>query len=228
MSSGQPEPRPAQPSSQRYPAIDSLAATYVLERVSGFGPVKFREMHDAGVDPQVGINNPDRLPFRGRTGDKLRSAIRDLSDAEVLAGRNHAIEQLERASSCAASILVHGDPEYPRRVYESNNPVPVLSVRGDPNVWQSSGSVAVVGSRRTRDPYESCARNFAATAARTGMIIVSGFAIGADSIGHKAARDVDGRTICVMPCGLDKVFPPPGESRPVERAACVSGSRLCE
>ena len=208
----QPEPRPARPSSQRYPAADTLAATYVLERVSGFGPVKFREMHEAGVDPQVGINNPDRLPFRGRTGDKLRSAIRNLSDAEVMAGRNRAIEQLERASSCAASILVHGDPEYPRRVYESSNPVPALYVRGDPNVWQGSGSVAVVGSRLTRDPFESCARNFAATAARKGMVIVSGFAIGADSIGHKAVRDIGGRTICVMPCGLDEVFPPENRS----------------
>ena len=144
-----------------------------------------------------------------------------------MAGRNRAIEQLERASSCAASILVHSDPDYPRRVYESNNPVPVLYVRGDPNIWQGSGSVAVVGSRLTRDPYASCARNFAAIAARMGMIIVSGFAIGADSIGHKAARDVGGRTICVMPCGLDQVFPP-GESQPVERSACVSGSRLRE
>ena len=90
-------------------------------------------MHDSGVDPQVAIENPDRLPFRGRTGDKLRSAIRTLSNAEVTAGRDRAIEQLERASECAASILVHGDPEYPRRVYESNNPVPVLYVRGDPD-----------------------------------------------------------------------------------------------
>ena len=212
MGNWQPEPRPARPSSQRYPPADTLAATYVLERVSGFGPVKFRQMHEAGVGPEVGINNPDRLPFRGRTGDKLRSAIRNLSDAEVMAGRNRAIEQLERASSSAASILVHGDPEYPRRIYESNNPVPVLYVRGDPNIWQGSGSVAVVGSRLTREPYESCARNFAATAARMGMIIVSGFAIGADSIGHTAACDVGGRTICVMPWGLDKVFPPENRS----------------
>ena len=207
-----PEPHAARSTRDRCPAVDRLAATYVLERVSGFGPVKFREMHDAGVDPQVAIENPDRLPFRGRTGDKLRSAIRTLSNANVSAGRDRAIEQLKRASGCAASILVHGDPEYPRRVYESNNPVPVLYVRGDPDIWKGSSSVAVVGSRMTRDPYASCARSFAATAARKGMIVVSGFAIGADSIGHSAARKVGGRTICVMPCGLDKVFPPENRS----------------
>jgi len=200
------------PRNWRCPSADRLAAIYVLERVSGFGPVKFRELHNAGVDPEVAIENPDRLPFQGRIWDNLRSVIRNLSDADVSLGRNRAFEQLERASECAASILVHGDPEYPRRVYESNNPVPVLYVRGDPDIWKSASSVAVVGSRKTRDPYASCARSFAASAAQRGMTIVSGFAIGADSIGHMAARSVGGRTICVMPCGLDKVFPPENRS----------------
>ena len=202
------EPRAAPSSRQRCPEADRLGALYVLERVAGFGPVKFREMHDAGVTPEVAINDPERLPFRGLTGDKLRAAVRTLSAAAATAGRSRAIEQLERASECSASILVHGDPEYPKRVYESNNPEPVLYVRGDPAIWANSGSVAVVGSRSTRDPYASCARRFATTAAAKRMVVVSGFATGADSIGHRAAWEAGGRTVCVMPCGLDKVFPP--------------------
>ncbi|MCY4668932.1 MAG: DNA-processing protein DprA, partial [Rhodococcus sp.] len=129
-----------------------------------------------------------------------------------MAGRHRAIEQLERAGECRGSILLHGDQEYPRRVYESNNPVPVLYVRGDPGIWNGCASVAVVGSRAVRDPYASCARSFAAIAAQRGMVIVSGFASGTDSTGHKSARDVGGRTICVMPCGLDRVFPPENRS----------------
>ena len=205
---GRLEPRTARSTRHSSHVVGRLAAIYVLERVSGFGPVKFREMHDAGVEPKIAIEAPDRLPFRGRTGDRLRSMIGRLSNAELMAGRHRAIEQLERAGECGASILVHGDPEYPRRVYESNNPVPVLYVRGDPDIWKGSTSVAVVGSRKVRDPYASCAQKFAVTAAQRGMLIVSGFASGTDSIGHKAARNVGGRTICVMPCGLDRVFPP--------------------
>ena len=212
LCSGRREPDAVQHPGFRCPSVDRLAAIYVLERVSGFGPVKFREMHEAGVDPQIAIEKPDRLPFRGRTWDKLRAAIRGLSHADVSAARNRAFEQLERAKDCAAPILLHGDPEYPKRVYESNNPVPVLYVRGDPDIWKGTSSIAVVGSRKTREPYASCARSFAAIAARRGLIIVSGFAIGADSIGHEAASNIGGRTICVMPCGLDKVFPPENRS----------------
>ena len=190
------------------PAVETLAALYVLERVSGFGPIKFREMHEAQVDPEEAVRSPSLLPFGGRTGEKLREAIRNLSDADKSSARSRADEQLTRATESAAAILVHGDPRYPTRVYESNNPVPVLYVRGDPAVWASGESVAVVGSRNTREPYSSSARTFALTAIRKGKAIVSGFAIGADSIGHVAARDAKGHTICVMPCGVDKVFPP--------------------
>ena len=132
------------------PGVDRLGALYVLERVSGFGPGKFRAMHNAGVDPQAAIKNPDLLPFTGRTGEKLRHEIASLSKANVAAGRERAVDQLERAREHSASILTHGDPGYPERVYVSNNPVPVLYVRGDPAVWDGTGTVAVVGSRNTR------------------------------------------------------------------------------
>ncbi len=181
---------------------------FALERVSGFGPAKFRAMHEAGVDARAALDNPDLLPFTGRTGKKLRRGILALSETELTAARKRAVDQLERADELSAAILLHGDPGYPTRVYESNNPVPVLYVRGDPAVWNGAGTVAVVGSRDTREPYASGAHRFATVAARNGVVVVSGFAMGADSIGHQAAVEAGGHTVCVMPCGLDLVFPP--------------------
>ena len=197
---------------KRYPDVDRLGALYTLERITGFGPVKFRTMHDAGVDPQAAIEDPSLLPFTGLTGEKLRRGFAALSKASVAAGRERAMYQLERAHELSASILTHGDAGYPRHVYASNDPVPVLYVRGDPAVWEGTGAVAVVGSRNTREPYASGAHSFATAAARRGMVVVSGFAMGADSIGHNAALKAGGRTVCVMPCGLDKVFPPENRS----------------
>jgi len=207
----------------RGPEPDELGALYVLNRVSGFGPMKFREMHEASVDPRAAIENPELLPFKGRTGEKLRAAIRALTSAELAEGQVRAVEQLRRAERHSAQILVHGDAKYPKRVYASNNPVPVLYVRGDPAIWASGRSVAVVGSRQTREPYSSGARNFATTAARQGVVVTSGFAMGADSVGHGAAQEARGGTVCVMPCGLDKCFPP--ENRPLwEELLAYSGA----
>ena len=190
------------------PSAERLGALYALERVSGFGPVKFRALHEAGVEPSAALERPELLPFKGPTGDKLRRGIESLSTADLSAVRARAVDQVERAQAMGASILTHGDPAYPERVYASNNPVPVLYVRGDPSLWDGGTAVAVVGSRNTREPYASAARTFAAVAARSRVLVVSGFAMGADSIGHQGALEAGGRTVCVMPCGLDNVFPP--------------------
>lgn len=190
------------------PDKNRLGAIYALDQVSGFGPVKFRTMYESGIDAQSAIEDPSLLPFNGRTGEKLRRSIDALSKEDLAAANAKAIEQLERAGKFSASILVHGDSDYPERVLASNNPVPVLYVRGDPAIWRAARSVAVVGSREIREPYSERTREFSLAALREGIVIVSGFALGADSIGHIMAFQAGGRTICVMPCGLDSVFPP--------------------
>ena len=75
-------------------------------------------------------------------------------------------------------------------------------------MWDDARMVAVVGSRNTRELYAGAVRRFAGMAGHDGVGVVSGFAMGADSMGHRAAVEAGGRTVCVMPCGLDKVFPP--------------------
>lgn len=190
------------------PSEERLTALYVLQDITGFGPAKFRQIHKAGITPEEAIRRPERLPITGKTGEKLRAELGRLFAADVEKCCTRAREQLKRAEHYRASILTHGDAEYPTIVYKSNNPVPVLYVRGDPTVWTACGSVAVVGSRHIREPYTSLAKAIAEAAAQKGIAVVSGFALGADSIGHRAAKEFGGRTICVMPCGLDKVFPP--------------------
>lgn len=208
LCSDKPVESPSSHRSGSCPDVDNLGAIFALEQISGFGPVKFRAMYDSGLDAQAAIENPNLLPFEGRTGEKLRRGIDALSEDDLAAAKSLAADQLNRADEHSASILVHGDSQYPKQVYASNYPVPVLYVRGDPKVWRDAGSIAVVGSRKTRRPYSDCAQAFTSVAARKGLVIVSGFAIGADSIGHTEAFATRGRTICVMPCGLDMVFPP--------------------
>lgn len=41
--------------------------------------------------------------------------------------------------------------------------------------------------------------------------IVSGMAIGTDSVAHKTALKYGGKTIAVLPCGLDNIYPKENE-----------------
>jgi len=84
----------------------------------------------------------------------------------------------------------------------------VLYVRGNIEALRQKKSVACVGSRAIREPYSGLHRKFSEAAVSDGFAIVSGFALGADSIGHRFVAEHGGLTICVMPCGLDRPFPP--------------------
>jgi DNA processing protein len=116
--------------------------------------------------------------------------------------------RLVRAHQHRARIVTYADPHYPANVYDSNNPIPVLYVRGDLDLLAKTRVIACVGSREVGPPYSDLHYNFAKHAAARGFTIVSGFALGADSLGHHAAVDANAATTLVMPCGLDRPFPP--------------------
>lgn len=84
------------------------------------------------------------MPTDRKRGADLRERIsqpdgRDLAEAHQRAERELAVAQL----------LTYSDPDYPASVYESNNPVPVLWVRG-PKSRLTQHAVARVGSRHIR------------------------------------------------------------------------------
>ncbi len=180
----------------------------LLESVRGFGPQKFRELHEADLRPIDVLLEPAKLPTRGKRGDTFRQEIGALNgDARDLA-QARAVRQLVRAYEHKARIVTYADPHYPANVYASNNPIPVLYVRGDLDLLTETRVIACVGSREIGPPYTELHYEFARHAATRGFTIVSGFALGADSIGHRAALDANAATTLVMPCGLDRPFPP--------------------
>jgi DNA processing protein len=67
--------------------------------------------------------------------------------------------------------------------------------------------LTVVGSRRPSSYGEKVTREIVKDLASAGVTIVSGLAIGIDSIAHQAALDAKGKAIAVMPAGLHAIYP---------------------
>lgn len=187
--------------------VDEFASVLLLDTVRGFGPQKFKELHEASLRPIDVLLEPQRLPTAGKRGQGFRDWIAALGGDVREQARARAVRQIARAHALGVGILTHQHDVYPPSVYASNNPVPYLYVLGDPGLLVNQNSVACVGSREIATPYAERHQAFATNAA-AGRAIVSGFAVGADAIGHRAAHDSGAATILVMPCGLDRPFPP--------------------
>ena len=108
---------------------------------------------------------------------------------------------MTHAPSLRSSIL-QNDPAYPALLKEIHDPPQRVFVRGvlPPH---DALCVSVVGSRRMSPYGARVVRLLVPPLARAGAVIVSGLAFGVDSAAHKAALESDGRTVAVLPGGLD-------------------------
>ena len=189
-------------------AVEELAFLYLLDSVKGFGPQKFKNLHEQGMQPSEVIRRPSELPIAGKRAETFRKGIEKARQDLDAVFRPRAVRQIDAAHRLGASILTYGHPSYPVNVFESNYPVPILYARGHLANLANRKSVACVGTRKIRPPNDALHERFAHVACGLGFAIVAGFALGADTIGHRVALESGGSTVCVMPGGLDRPFPP--------------------
>jgi DNA processing protein len=67
--------------------------------------------------------------------------------------------------------------------------------------------VTIVGSRKVSAYGKAVTAMLAGELARSGVVVISGLAIGVDSIAHRAALDAGGLTIAVLPSSLEHIYP---------------------
>jgi DNA processing protein len=115
--------------------------------------------------------------------------------------------EMERLAKFGVRAYTWDDPEYPARLKEIDDRPPVLYVRGELTPADEV-AVAVVGTRKATPYGRQAAEHFATDLAASGVTVVSGLARGIDAVAHRAALAAGGRSIAVLACGLDIVYPP--------------------
>jgi DNA processing protein len=169
--------------------------------VRGIGPVRLRALLDYFGDLE--------RAWRA-SADELRHAGLDRRSLENLLTARATLDlerEVQRISTAGAQVLTWESPAYPRLLREIADPPPVLYVKGtltEDDAW----AVAVVGTRRASAYGREVTRQLVGALARSGITIVSGLARGIDFEAHRAALDAGGRTIAVLGCGIDRVYPP--------------------
>ncbi|MGI6460975.1 MAG: DNA-processing protein DprA [Candidatus Hydrogenedentales bacterium] len=134
-------------------------------------------------------------------GPKLAERIRQYAATNEAAGQEAAMEEW------GAQLITLENPRYPLRLAEIYDPPLLLFVRGSLPADQEP-YVALVGTRRASPYGIRIADRLARELAARGITVASGMAMGIDAAAHRGALDAGGRTIAVLGCGVDVVYPP--------------------
>lgn len=104
--------------------------------------------------------------------------------------------------------LKRDDPDFPDILRQIPSPPKELFWIGThPGEFLGSPRVAIVGSRKVTAYGRVVTQQLTGELARAGVVIVSGLALGVDSIAHQAALDSGGLTVAVLGTSLDQIYP---------------------
>lgn len=134
-----------------------------------------------------------------------------------------ANEIIKKCKFIKCEAISYADKRFPYLLKQIDNPPAVLYVRGDLECLDNAVSIAVVGTRKASEYGAIMAREFCAEFAKNGAVVVSGGAMGIDSIAHDSTLKHGGKTICVLGCGLDYSYLP-GKAflrRQIEKSGAV-------
>ncbi|MDO8486516.1 MAG: DNA-processing protein DprA [Candidatus Staskawiczbacteria bacterium] len=107
-----------------------------------------------------------------------------------------------------SQIITIKDKKYPKLLKDIGKEAPEkIYYKGDWDEDIFKNCLAVVGSRRLTSYGRKITEQLVTEIAASGVTIVSGFMYGGDEAAHSATVRVGGRTIAVMPCGIDIIHP---------------------
>ena len=103
----------------------------------------------------------------------------------------------------AVNIL---DKEFPKKLYISTEKCVFLYYKGDISLL-SQKSISIIGTRKPEFDFVEKGKIATEYFVKEGYVIVSGLALGCDSVAHKACIESGGKTIAVLPASCDNIQP---------------------
>ncbi|MDT8334860.1 MAG: DNA-processing protein DprA, partial [Desulfurivibrionaceae bacterium] len=117
-----------------------------------------------------------------------------------------AKKELHRAAAAGIEIICRDSDDFPAWLLNIPDPPLLLYVKGRTAALNSPG-IGIVGSRAASSYGLKMAADLARQLARQGLTVISGLALGIDAAAHRGALAADGKTVAVLGCGLDIIYP---------------------
>lgn len=169
----------------------------------GIGPMKFAGLvaQFGSVQKAYGADTTQIEKIVGRSYAQKWSRFRSTFDP---------VAKLQELEKKEIVILTQEDDRYPLQLKQIADAPICLYVKGDLSLFDFENDTyfAIVGTRKPSSYGQHITRMFSKQLAEAGVVLVSGMAIGIDTITHMSALDHGSRTVVFMGCGVDIVYPP--------------------
>ena len=118
-------------------------------------------------------------------------------------------KKLEEVEKKGIKVIPIHNPSYPQILQEISDPPICLYIKGDSGNFDFSKDLcfAIVGTRTPTVYGQQVTVKFTEELVEAGFVIISGMAIGIDSVAHQTALNNKGRTIAFLGCGVDIIYP---------------------
>lgn len=200
-------------------ALHSKAFWVAFNKVAGIGPIRLRALLNicGSIEAawRASIHQLQDAGLDKRTQENLLQARRELDLAQ----------EWQRIARAEVEVLTWDDPNYPANLREVEASPPVLYVRGT-LIEQDLLAVALVGTRRASAYGREVAHMAASQLAQQQVTVISGLALGVDTIAHRAALDAGGRTLAVLGSGVDQIYP--AQNRDLGKDIMANGALISE
>lgn len=170
--------------------------------LGGIGPIRAAALADhCGSPSAIFEQDPDELAH-------VRGISHELATKIVQWDREVNLQQeLDLCQAGGVRILTREDDDYPQQLLDFDDAPLALYVRGEIPAETRARSLAIVGTRNVSNYGMRMASHIAEAAAYAGWTVVSGLAIGVDTVAHRATVNAGGKTVAVLGGGLMKLHP---------------------
>ena len=181
--------------------MNKLFEILCLQSIEGLGPNRIRQL----------------ITHFGKNKSVLDASFEELSSIEsihqALAKKivtfketSFAEKQINQAEKGDIHLISYWDSAYPDPLKDIYNPPVLLYAKGNLELLSADG-VAVVGTRRASSYGRIIAEKLSRELSELGVTIFSGMAKGIDTYAHRGALQGKGRTVAVLGCGVNVVYP---------------------
>ena len=129
----------------------------------------------------------------------IPSALKAFFDAQDFESARTTVEKdIETWRTQSITTIILGSENYPKQLLSLDKPPPFLFCKGNLELLKHTSTIAVVGTRENTRKGEQIASKTVEEFAKRDYLIVSGLALGIDTIAHRAAIDCNAPTIAVL------------------------------